>query len=135
MVLVQEDDDLYEHFIYYLSRTLLDPELNYTHVEKLGFSFVHIVQHLCHYILICKTTVVVDVNPFQYVLTQRIIRGKYNKWIVILHEFDLDFASVKYKKSLVFAELIYDFPRLDEDIIHVDSFVEKHIFLVSLSDP
>jgi hypothetical protein len=79
--------------------------------------------------------VVADVNPFQYVLTRRIIGGKYNKWIVILQEFDIDFASVKFKKSLVFAELISDFPRLDKDIIHVDSFANEHIFLVSSSDP
>jgi hypothetical protein len=76
-----------------------------------------------------------DVNPFQYVLTRHIIGGKYNKWIVILQEFDLDFASAKSKKSLVFAELISDFPRLDEDVIHVDSFVDEHIFLVSSSTP
>ena len=75
-----------------------------------------------------------DVNPFQYVLTRSIIGGKYNKWIVILQEFDLNFASTKSKKSLVFAELISDFPRLDEDVIHVDSFTDEHIFLVSLSD-
>lgn len=97
--------------------------------------FIHAVQHLQHYILLCKTTVVIDVNPFQYVLTRQIIGGKYNKWIVVLQEFDLDFASDKYKKSLVFAELIYDFSRLDEDVIHVDSFADEHIFLVSSSDP
>jgi hypothetical protein len=79
--------------------------------------------------------VVADVNLFQYVLTRRIIRGKYNKWIVKLQEFDLDFASAKSKKSLVFAELISDFPWLDEDVIHVDSFVDEHIFLVSSSEP
>jgi hypothetical protein len=67
--------------------------------------------------------------------TRRIIGGKYNKWIVILQEFDLDFISAKSKKSLVFAELISDFPCLDEDVIHVDSFVDEHIFLVSSSDP
>jgi len=64
-----------------------------------------------------------------------IIGGKYNKWIVILQEFDLDFFSAKSKKSLVFTELISDFPRLDEDVIHVDSFADKQIFLVSSSDP
>jgi hypothetical protein len=41
----------------------------------------------------------------------------------------------KSNKSLVFVELILDFPRLDEDVIHVDSFVDEHIFLVSSSDP
>jgi hypothetical protein len=79
--------------------------------------------------------VVVDVNPFQYLFTRRIIGGKYNKWIAILQEFDLDFTSLKSKKSLVFAELIFNFPWLDEEVIHVDSFADEHIFLVSSSDP
>jgi hypothetical protein len=110
MVLVQEDDKLHEHVIYYLSRNLVGPEINYSHVEKLDLVVIHVVQRLRHYILLCKTTVFVDVNPFQYVLSRHIIGGKYNKWIVILQEFDLDFASAKSKKSLVFAELISDFP-------------------------
>jgi hypothetical protein len=135
MVLVQEDYELHEHVIYYLIRNLVGPELNYSHVEKLALDVVHTVQHLRHYIFLCKTTVVADVNPFQYVLTRRIIGGKYNKWIVILQEFDLDFALAKSNKSLVFAELVSNFPRLDEDVIHVDSFVDEHIFLVLSSDP
>jgi hypothetical protein len=110
MVLVQGDDELREHVIYYLSRNLVGLELNYSHVEKLGLAIVHAVQCLRHYILLCKTTVVADVNPFQYVPTKHIIGGKYDKWIVILQEFDLDFAFAKSKKSLVFVELISDFP-------------------------
>ena len=43
------------------------------------------------------------------------IRGKYNKWIVILQEFDLELVSAKSKKSLIFAEIISDFPNLDEE--------------------
>ena len=135
MVLVHEDEEFHEHVIYYLSPNLVGPEHNYSHVEKLALAVVHAVQHLQHYILLCKTTMVAYVNPFQYVLTRRIIGGKYNKWIVILQEFDLDFASAKSKKSIVFAKLIFDFPRLDKDVIHVDSFVDEHIFLVSSSEP
>jgi hypothetical protein len=72
---------------------------------------------------------------FQYVLTRCIIGEKYNKRIVILQEFVLDFASTDSKKSLVFVELISDFPRLYEDVIHFDSFSYEHIFLVSSADP
>jgi hypothetical protein len=36
MVLVQEDHILKEHIIYYLSRGLVGPKLNYSHVEKLS---------------------------------------------------------------------------------------------------
>jgi hypothetical protein len=42
---------------------------------------------------------------------------------------------VKSKKLLVFAELILDFPRLDEDIFHEDSVVDEHIFLISSLEP
>jgi hypothetical protein len=46
MVLVQEDDELHEHVIYYLSQNLVRPERNYSHVEKLALVVVHAVQHL-----------------------------------------------------------------------------------------
>jgi hypothetical protein len=36
MVLVQEDDSMQEHVIYYLSRGLIGPELNYSHIKKLS---------------------------------------------------------------------------------------------------
>jgi hypothetical protein len=52
-----------------------------------------------------------------------------------LQDFDLDFSLEKYKKSLVFSESILNFPRLDEEIVHNDSFVNEHIFLISSSDP
>ena len=84
MVLVQEDDFLSEYVIYYLSRGLVGPELNYSHVEKLVLAAVHDVQQFCHYILFCKTTVIAIVNPFQYMLTRCVIGGKISRWIVIL---------------------------------------------------
>ena len=39
MVLVQEDEELQEHVIYYLSQNLIDAEIRYSHVEKLVFSY------------------------------------------------------------------------------------------------
>ena len=67
VVLVQEDDSLVEHVIYYLSCALAGPELRYSHVEKLALAAVYAVQRLRHYILLRTTTIVADVNPFQYV--------------------------------------------------------------------
>ena len=63
------------------------------------------------------------------------VEGKYNKWIVILREFDLEFVSANSKKSLVFAELILDLLTLDEEEVHEDSLVDEHIFLISSTDP
>ena len=91
VLLVKEDDKLQENVVYNLSRALAGPRLRYSHVEKLALATVYAVQRLRHYILLRTTTVVADVNPFQYVLSRWIAGGKFNKWMVILQEFDLDF--------------------------------------------
>ena len=134
MVLVQEDEELHEHVIYYLSRNLIDEELRYSHVEKLALATIHVVQRLRHYILLRQTLIVAHINPFQSVLTRRMIGGKYNKWIVILQEFDLEFVSAKLKKYLIFLELIYDFPSLEDEEVYEDTFVDEHILFISSLD-
>ena len=63
------------------------------------------------------------------------IWGKYNIWIVILQEFDLEFVLEKLKKLLIFVELISDFPNLEEEEVYEDSFVDENIFLISIVDP
>ena len=104
-------------------------------MEKLALATVHAVHRLKHYILLCHTLVVANVNPFHIILTRRMIRGNCNKWIVILQEFDLKFVSTKLKKSLIFAELISDFPREEGEEVYEDTFVDEHIFLISTLDP
>jgi hypothetical protein len=135
MVLVQEDPNGDEHVIYYLSKSLSGPELRYSHVEKLALAAVIVIQRFRHYILLRTTTVIVDSNPMYHILTRQVLGGKYSKWIVILQEFDLEFAKSKAKKSLVFAELICDLPHADEDTEPSDSLPDESLFLISTSDP
>ena len=104
-------------------------------LRSFSLATVHAVQQLRHYILLRQTLVVAHVNPFQFILTRRMIGGKYNKWIVILQEFDLKFVSAKSKKSLIFAELISNFPSEAEELFCEDTFVDENIFLISMLDP
>jgi hypothetical protein len=135
MVLVQEDGSLLEYVIYYLSQGLIGPELNYSHIEKLSLAVVHTVQWFCHYVLFRKATIIVVVNPLQYMLKRRVIGGKISRWIVILKEFDLDFISTKSKKSLVFAELISELPVESGDIVPEELPIRGDLFLIASSDP
>ena len=82
-----------------------------------------------------KTVVVAVLNPFQYILTWKLIGGKYSKWIVILQEFELEFISAKAKKSLVFVELISELLRNDDNNDEEPTFTDEHLFLISSSDP
>jgi hypothetical protein len=134
MVLVQEDDHHDEHVIYYLSRNLSSTEVKYQHVEKMALAAVQAVQRFRHYILSRKTTVISHCNPMQHILTRQLLGGKYSKWIVILQEFDLEFDHATSKKSLVFAELICDFPHTTTEKVAVDSLPDESLFLISTDD-
>jgi hypothetical protein len=134
MVLIQEDDVHDEHVVYYLSQSLTPTEIKYQHVEKLALAAVQDVQCFRHYILSRKTTVISHCNPMKHILTRQLLGGKYSKWIVILQEFDLEFDHAKSKRSLVFAELICDFPHSATKNVAVDSLPDESLFLISTDD-
>eukprot|EP00253_Pinus_taeda_P015303 PITA_15303 len=134
MVLVQTDDDDTVHVIYYLSRNLLDTEARYAYVEKLALAVVCAVQRFRHYILLRTTTVISDCNPMTYILSRQLLGGKYSKWIVILQEFDLEFATAKSKKSLVFAELFCSLPSSSSPSHTEDQIPDETLFLISTLD-
>eukprot|EP00253_Pinus_taeda_P002213 PITA_02213 len=71
----------------------------------------------------------------QYILTKQLLGGKYSKWIVILQEFDLEFEKAKSKKSLVFTELMCDFPRADTEHVAEGPIADESLFLISTVDP
>lgn len=59
-------------------------------------------------------TIIANANLIYHILTRHVVGGNYSLWIVILQEFDLEFAKSKSKKSMVFAELICALPRTDQ---------------------
>ena len=50
-----------------------------------------------------------------YILTKQLLGGKYSKWIVIIQEFYLEFKKSKSNKSLMFVELMCDFPNTETE--------------------
>jgi len=69
-----------------------------------------------------------------YILTKQLLGGKYSKWIVILQEFNLEFEKSKSKKSLVFVELMCDFPCADTKIVTEEPIAYESLFLISTLD-
>jgi hypothetical protein len=94
---------------------------------------VHVVQWFHNYILLCNTTIVVFINPFQYVLMQRLINRTISRWIVILQEFELHFVLEKYKNSLVFTELILKVLVESGKSFPQESPINQYIFLIASS--
>ena len=135
MVLVQDNPNSQEHMIYYASNNLMDSETWYSRMEKLALARVIAVHKFCHYILLRTTTMLENHNPMYYILTHQVLGGKYSWWIVILQEFDLEFAKATSKKSLVFAEIMCDLPYASTKSEPSDSFPDEFMFLISTTDP
>jgi len=76
-----------------LSKCLAGSEILYSHVEKLALEALIIVQRFRHYILLRKTSIIANSNPMYHILTRQVLGGKYSRWIIILQEFDLEFAK------------------------------------------
>ena len=75
-----------------------------------------------------------DQSPMYYILTRQVLGGKYSSWVVILHEFDLNFTKNTSKKSMVFLELMCDLPHAIMETDPNDSFLDEFLFLISMTD-
>ena len=77
----------------------------------------------------------VDSNPMYYILTHQVLGVKYYCCIVILRDFELQFAKFSLNKSLVFVELMCDLPHITEDTHPLNLLPDESLFLISTSDP
>jgi hypothetical protein len=104
-------------------------------VEKVALDAIQAIQCFRHYIILHKTIVLFDCNPMQHIFPHQVLGGKYSKWIFILQEFDLEFERSKSKKSLVFVELICDFPSPAIESLEKETIPDESLFLINSSNP
>ena len=81
------------------------------------------------------TMVYVDSNPMYCILTRQVLGGKQSHWMIILHEFELEFGKYNSKKSLIFTYLMYDLPCITKETEPIDSLPDEYLFLISMFDP
>ena len=92
-MLAQKNDMNKEQAIYYISRTLVDYEICYVHIEKLCLAIVFATHKLRHYMMNHKTYVVARQDPLRYMMSHAYINFRTSKWIMLLTEYDLEFMS------------------------------------------
>ena len=76
-----------------------------------------------------------ELEPMLYILVQYLIQCKVTKWIVILHEYDLDFMTAKSNKTLHLVEFTLDLPHNDNHPYQQWSFgwtFVHHLFKIPL---
>jgi len=79
--------------LYYLSRTLVGAELNYSPIEKMCLALMFAVQKLRHYMQAHTVYVISKVDPIKYILSRPVLHGRLTKWAIILEQYDLVHVS------------------------------------------
>ncbi|KAG9453382.1 hypothetical protein H6P81_006286 [Aristolochia fimbriata] len=68
-LLAQCDENNKERSLYYLSRTLVGAELNYSPIEKTCLALIFAIQKLWHYLLAHSTNLISRADPLKYIMS------------------------------------------------------------------
>ncbi|KAI5338184.1 hypothetical protein L3X38_017455 [Prunus dulcis] len=109
----QENEDGKENALYYLSRTLMGAEQNYTPIEKVCLALIFAVQKLQHYILSHGITLISKADPLRYLMAKPMPSGRLVKWSLLLSEFKIKYVSQKAIKGQALADFLTAHPMPD----------------------
>lgn len=84
-LLPQHDDNKKERAIYYISRTLVSYEMNYTIIEKAFLALVFASQKLRHYMLTHSIKLVAKIDLLKYLLSKATLIGDWlnGSWFLL----------------------------------------------------
>ncbi|GJR21243.1 reverse transcriptase domain-containing protein [Tanacetum coccineum] len=95
--------------IYFVSRALRGPEINYTAMEKLVLALIHASKRLRRYFQAHPITVITD-QPIKNVLSNPEVAGRMQKWSIQLGEFGIHYRPRVSVKGQVLADFIVERP-------------------------
>ncbi|GJR19152.1 reverse transcriptase domain-containing protein [Tanacetum coccineum] len=98
--------------IYFVSRSLRGPELNYTSMEKLVPTLVHASKHLKRYFQAHLIIVITD-QPIQQILSRPKVAGRLQKWSIELGEYAIHNRPRVSVKGQILPEFIVERPEED----------------------
>ncbi|GJW94426.1 reverse transcriptase domain-containing protein [Tanacetum coccineum] len=99
--------------IYFVSRALRGPEVNYISMEKLVLALVHASKRLKRYFQAHPIIVVTD-QPIKNILSSPEVAGRMQKWSIQLGEFGIHYRPRVSVKGQVLADFIVERPE-EED--------------------
>ena len=106
VVLLQKNNEGYEHPIAFFSKALRYVSLNYKIMEKQSFSLVKAIKDFRVYILHSHTIAYVSNAVVNDILTQDNLDGRRGKWIAIILEYDIEIKPTKLIKGQGLAKLM-----------------------------
>ena len=114
LVLIQVDDGV-QRPVYYVSKSLHEPEVRYLPLEKAILAVVFGTRKLPHYFQ-AHTVVVLTQLPLKVILRSADYTGRIAKWGTILGAFNIKYMPRIFVKGQVLADLVAEFtePEVEE---------------------
>ncbi|GJT79210.1 reverse transcriptase domain-containing protein [Tanacetum coccineum] len=95
--------------IYFVSRALRGPKVNYTSMEKLVLALVHASKRLKRYFQ-AHPIIVIAYQPIQQVLSRLKVAGRLQKWSIELGEYAIHYRPRVSVKGQILADFIVERP-------------------------
>ncbi|KAL0539418.1 hypothetical protein IC582_023630 [Cucumis melo] len=133
-LLAQEREKGKERALYYLSRTLVGAEVNYSPIEKMCFALFFAIDKLRHYMQAFTVHLVAKADPIKYILSRPIISGRLAKWAIILQQYDIVYISQKAIKGQALADFLADHP-IPSDWKLCGDLPDDEVFFTEMVEP
>ncbi|GJZ37581.1 reverse transcriptase domain-containing protein [Tanacetum coccineum] len=111
-VLMTERDTV-QTSVYFVSRALQGPELNYSPMEKLVLSLVFTAKRLWRYFQAHPIVVITD-QPIKQIMSRPDVAGRLQKWSVMLGEHSITYLPRTSVKGQILADFLVEKP--DENL-------------------
>nr|GEZ31903.1 hypothetical protein [Tanacetum cinerariifolium] len=95
--------------IYFISRALQGPELNYSPMEKLVLSLIFAAKRLRRYFQAHPIMVITD-QPIKQVMTRPDVTGRLQKWSIMLGEHNITYRPRTSVKGQILADFLIELP-------------------------
>ncbi|GJY88818.1 reverse transcriptase domain-containing protein [Tanacetum coccineum] len=99
--------------VYFVSRALQGPELNYSPMEKLVLSLVFTAKRLRRYFQAHPIAVITD-QPIKQIMSRPDVAGRLQKWSVMLGEHNITYRPRTSVKGHILADFLIE--KLDENL-------------------
>ncbi|XP_019240297.1 PREDICTED: uncharacterized protein LOC109220284 [Nicotiana attenuata] len=129
-LLAQENEEGKEQALYYLSRTLIGVELNYTPVEKICLGLLYAIKKLRHYFEAYTIKLISRADPVKFVMTRPVLSGRLARWSILFNQYEITYTPQKAVKGQALANFLADHPLpaewelsdefLDEDVLFIE---------------
>nr|GEV60393.1 reverse transcriptase domain-containing protein [Tanacetum cinerariifolium] len=95
--------------IYFISRALQGPELNYSPMEKLVLSLVFSAKRLRRYFQAHPITIITE-QPIKQVMSRPDVTGRLQKWSIMLGEHNITYRPRMSVKGQILADFLNEIP-------------------------